>query len=140
MQLVVFSLQDKYYAISSEQVEEITGPVDWTEVPKTPDWLLGLMNLRGNVISLIHFEQFLNFEGKKFAKENLCYNNTVIVNSGKSKTAFAIDQVEEVIQVDEEDIQLPNRENVIQGVFSRGEKLINLIHLPTLFAKNEGSN
>ncbi|MDE1548300.1 chemotaxis protein CheW [Jeotgalibaca caeni] len=139
MQIVIFSLMDKLYAIPSDDVEEITGKVAWTDVPKTPNWLLGLVNLRGTVISLIHFEQFLNFTRTSQETENLCYNNTVIVKNGKTKTAFAVDRVEEVIHLDEEELQLIGNQDTVQGVFSRKDQIVNLIHLPTLFSKNEGS-
>ncbi|AQS54179.1 Chemotaxis protein CheW [Jeotgalibaca dankookensis] len=136
MQLVIFSLQDKCYGIPSEVVEEITGAVEWTKVPQTPDWIMGLINLRGNVISLIHLENFLNFDRKDIRQENICYNNTVIIKNGKEKTAFAVDKVQEVIDIDESLIQLAGESNsFIQGIYSQKDTAISLISLSMLFQR-----
>lgn len=136
MQLVIFSLQDKCYGIPSEVVEEITGAVEWTQVPQTPDWIMGLINLRGNVISLIHLENFLNFDRKDIRQENICYNNTVIIKNGKEKTAFAVDKVQEVIDIDESLIQLASEsDSFIQGIYSQKDTAISLISLSMLFQR-----
>lgn len=140
MQLVIFSLKDKVYAIRSSEVEEITDPQKWTDVPQSPDWLLGLINLRGNVISLIDFDKFLNNHQNPINEENLCYNNTVIINSGNRKVAFALGKVEEVIDIEDDHIQLAEEQvnDAIEGVLFRDDQIVNLINLPTLFSKNEG--
>lgn len=136
MQLIIFSLQDKYYGIPSKVVEEITGAVEWTQVPQTPDWIMGLINLRGNVISLIHLENFLNFDRKDIRQENICYNNTVIIKNDKEKTAFAVDKVQEVIDIDESLIQLTSEsDSFIQGIYSQKDTAISLISLSMLFQR-----
>ena len=140
MQLVIFSLKDKVYAIRSSEVEEITDPQKWTDVPQSPDWLLGLINLRGNVISLIDFDKFLNNHQNTINEEKLCYNNTVIINSGNRKVAFALGKVEEVIDIEDDHIQLAEEQvnDAIEGVLFRDDQIVNLINLPTLFSENEG--
>lgn len=141
MQLVIFSLQDKLYGMPSVAVEEITGTVSWTAVPKAPKWLLGLINLRGNVISLLHYERFMNIEDKTQDSEKLCYNNTIIIKHNGKQMALAVDKVHEVIDISEEEVQLPvEGEGLLRGVFSRNDVVISLIRLSTLFSKNEGSN
>lgn len=140
MQLVIFSLKDKVYAIRSSEVEEITDPQKWTDVPQSPDWLLGLINLRGNVISLIDFDKFMNNHQNTTNEEKLCYNNTVIINSGNRKVAFALGKVEEVIDIEDDHIQLAEEQvnDAIEGVLFRDDQIVNLINLPTLFSENEG--
>ena len=141
MQLVIFSLQDKLYGMPSVAVEEITGAVSWTAVPKAPKWLLGLINLRGNVISLLHYERFMNIEDKTQDSEKLCYNNTIIIKHNGKQMALAVDKVHEVIDISEEEVQLPvEGEGLLRGVFSSNDVVISLIRLSTLFSKNEGSN
>lgn len=141
MQIVIFSLQDKLYGMPSAEVEEITGAVSWTAVPKSPDWLLGLINLRGNVISLLHFEKILKIEENAETAVDLCYNNTIIIKHKGKLTALAVDKVEEVIDISEEEIQLPiEGDGMFRGVLSRNDEVVSIIRLSTLFSKNEGSN
>lgn len=138
MQLVIFSLQNKLYGIPSENVEEITENVDWTEVPKSPSWILGLINLRGNIISLLDFDRLVNFKEDIYDSDNLCYNNTIIVKKEKEKVALAVNKVQEVVDIDEKDLQLKElQDEVIRGVYSRNDAVVNFVDLEVLFSKNE---
>lgn len=56
---VVFSLAGTDYAIPITSVQEIGRPLATTPVPNVPDWLLGLANVRGDIVSLIDLRQFL---------------------------------------------------------------------------------
>lgn len=137
MQVVIFSYQDKFYGIPSEFVEEITVDVKWTVVPKSVSWLLGLINLRGNIISLLDFGKLLNFQENVQESEELCYNNTIIVNTNKEKVALAVDQVQEVVDIDETNIQLSEFEDtIIKGVYTRNGSVVNFINLEALITEN----
>ncbi len=137
MQVVIFSYQNKFYAVPSDYVEEITVNVDWTEVPKTTEWLVGLINLRGNIISLLDFGKLLNTAEDMQESEELCYNNTIIITTDKNKVALAVDKVQEVVDIDESAIQLNDfQDNIIIGVYTRNESVINVIDLEALMSEN----
>lgn len=137
MQVVIFSYQNKFYAVPSDYVEEITVNVDWTEVPKTTEWLLGLINLRGNIISLLDFGKLLNTAEDMQESEELCYNNTIIITTDKNKVALAVDKVQEVVDIDESAIQLNDfQDNIIIGAYTRNESVINVIDLEALMSEN----
>lgn len=137
MQVVIFSYQNKFYAVPSDYVEEITVNVDWTEVPKTTEWLLGLINLRGNIISLLNFGKLLNTAEDMQESEELCYNNTIIITTDKNKVALAVDKVQEVVDIDESAFQLNDfQDNIIIGAYTRNESVINVIDLEALMSEN----
>lgn len=132
MQIVIFEIQKKWYGIPSDEVEEITEPVNWTEVPQSPDWVLGLINLRGNVYTLINFDNFLN---NRKGTDELCYNSTVIVKREKGKVAFATGPVRRVVEVEEAALQMREEQEgkVISGFLPVAGTLVNMIDLQTLF-------
>lgn len=43
MQMIIFTLNENYYAFSSENVEEITNKMPWTPVPQSPSWVQALL-------------------------------------------------------------------------------------------------
>ena len=59
MQVIVFTLGENKYAISTDKVEEITKNDQSTEVPNSLDWVEGLINLRGNVVTLLNLSKLL---------------------------------------------------------------------------------
>ncbi|MCD8212611.1 MAG: chemotaxis protein CheW, partial [Campylobacter sp.] len=53
VQLVGFVVGEEEYAIPILNIQEIIKPIEFTRVPSVPDYVLGVFNLRGNVIPLI---------------------------------------------------------------------------------------
>jgi purine-binding chemotaxis protein CheW len=99
MQIIVFTLGDKYYAVNSDKVEEISKMIDSTFVPNAPHWIEGLINLRGNVVSLVNLCKLLQQE------DDQCYNNIVITNGQEEKIGIMVNEVKEVLKVNEENIE-----------------------------------
>ena len=54
MQILTFRLKDYYFGILTENVIEITKTHDLKQVPRSPEWVEGLINLRGEVITLVN--------------------------------------------------------------------------------------
>jgi len=61
-QHIIFTLSDTEYTVSIANILEIGRPMDITPVPNTPDWVLGIANLRGDIISIVDLRAFLGME------------------------------------------------------------------------------
>ncbi|MGX7393795.1 chemotaxis protein CheW [Carnobacterium mobile] len=132
MQIIVFTLNKKYYAFSSENVEEITKKMPWTTIPQSPEWVQGLVNLRGNVITLINFYKLLSPTSET---EELCYNNIIIVKKDDEKIAFMVDDVAWVTEIDPAEIQQLEHqaEEKVSGLIQVKDQMVNMINMETLF-------
>jgi purine-binding chemotaxis protein CheW len=70
-QFVLFTLNEQTYAAPITNVFELSLPPDLIQVPNTPAWILGVSNMRGEIISVIDFKEFLNIEpdgARKFSR------------------------------------------------------------------------
>ena len=134
MQIIIFTLSDKYYAISTENVEEISRNINITKVPNAPNWVEGLVNLRGNVVTLINLCKLLQQE------ESICYNNIIIIQNQEEKVAILVKDVIEVANIEEEDIQRVSEETIdgVIGIVRIKDEIINIIDINMLISKNEG--
>lgn len=137
MQIIVFTLKEKYYAIPTEDVEEIVKEMPHTHVPKAPSWVEGLINIRGNAITLINLYKLLSNTSET---EKLCYNSIIILKNNDKKVAFAVDSVESVSEIDSHDIQMTDYTNAkeVAGIIRLNNKMISLISMEALFSINEG--
>ena len=137
MQIVMFTIKDNYYAIESKNVEEITQQLIWTPVPNAPEWVQGLINLRGEVLTLINFQQLLYPDG---GGKDLCYNRSIILSTNNGKIALMVDDVEEVTQVEPTAIELAdkNGQEKVAGVISIKDKIVSMLNLDALLPKSEG--
>lgn len=132
MQMIIFTLNKNYYAFSSENVEEITNKMPWTPVPQSPDWVQGLVNLRGNVISLINFYKLLSPTDET---KELWYNNIIIVKNNEEKIAFMVDEVAWVLDIESDTIQqLDNKmDDLVSSVFQVKDQIVSVINMEKLF-------
>lgn len=134
MQIIVFTLSDKYYAIATDRVEEICKDLAFTLVPNSPDWVEGLINLRGNVVTLVNLPKLLHQE------EDMCYNNIIIIHNDEEKVGLMVKDVMEVMDIQQDEFQKISKNDMdgILGIVRRDGILINIVDIDKLLFKNEG--
>ncbi len=133
MQIIIFTLNDKYYAIDTEEIEEITNTTSLTKVSNAEEWIEGLINLRGNVITLVNMSKLL------LQNEDSCYNNIIIVNTNDEKIGILVKEVIEVVDIEEDEMEIFNREDRgIIGIYRIDNRIINIVDVDSLLYKNEG--
>lgn len=134
MQIIVFTLNDNNYAITTDMVEEISRDIASTIVPNAPNWVEGLINLRGNVVTLLNLSKLLQQE------DSVCYNNIIIINNNDEKVGIMVQEVIQVIDIKDDDIQCLNSDasDGILGIVQLDDLIINILDIDTLLSKNEG--
>lgn len=134
LQIIIFTLNDKYYGISTDQVEEISKKITSTMVPNSPDWVEGLINLRGNVVTLVNLSRLLHLD------DGICYNNIIIIHNNQEKIGLMVKEVIEVMDIKPEDLQNTNNKAMeeIIGIVRVDKEIINIIDIGKLLSKNEG--
>ena len=130
--MIIFTLNEKYYAFSSENVEEITNKMPWTPVPQSPSWVQGLVNLRGNVITLINFYKLLSPTDET---KELWYNNIIIVKNDKEKIAFMVDDVAWVLDIEPSAVQQldDKADELVSSVIQVKDQIVSVINMEKLF-------
>jgi len=131
IQVVAFLLNDEEYAVNILAVQEIIRPTAITRVPKAPEYVQGVINLRGNVVPVINLR-------KRFGcnKENLIDDNTriIILNVNEVKAGITVDSVTEVIRISGENIEEPNLiesldKKYVDGIGKYENRLLILLNL-----------
>ena len=125
-----FSLGKEDYAIPLLMVREVISVPETTPIPKSPGHFLGIMNLRGQVISIVDLRKKLKIEVKKDKEEAVIIvdiggmNIGVIVDSINKVLAFAEDEVSDMPEVD-------NQLNTIYifGVYKKEKSLTILLDI-----------
>ena len=75
MQVVVFKVNDEQFAVEASKVQSINDMMEITKVPKSADYIKGLINLRGNIISLLDINLLLDIEKGEGSQENIIILN-----------------------------------------------------------------
>ncbi|KFL44357.1 chemotaxis protein CheW [Lysinibacillus sp. BF-4] len=131
MKVIVFQLEDKEYAIPVSRVQGIERLMHITRVPKTPNYVKGVINLRGVVTPIIDLRERFSLP----ASDNQDATRIIIVSIKDTEVGFIVDSANDVLDINTKSIE-PQPEVVgtveeefISGVSRLDNRLLILLHL-----------
>ncbi len=139
LRYVTFRLEDEVYGINVMQVQEVLRVTEIAPVPGAPHYVLGIINLRGNVVTVIDTRERLGLDSKEMEEST----RIVIIEADKMVVGILVDAVAEVVDLRTSEIEsapsVGNDESskYIQGVASRDGELLILVDLNKLLSDGE---
>lgn len=139
LQWVTFKLQEETYGINVMQVQEVLRYTEIAPVPGSPDYVLGIINLRGNVVTVIDTRSRFGLEPADVTDNS----RIVIIEADKQVIGILVDSVAEVVYLRASEIDTaPNvgtdeSARFIQGVSNREGELLILVDLNKLLSDEE---
>ena len=94
---ISFNLNNDYYCISLDYVKEVLKDTSITKVPGVPDYIEGIMNLRGDYITVINLKKFLSLPESTIAEKK----PVIIIKCNELKLALLIDRINELFEYQE---------------------------------------
>lgn len=132
--VATFMVDDRYYGISTTRVREVVRIGEITPVHHSPDFIIGIMNLRGRIVTVVDL-------GRKLCLNRVevnAHSRIFIADWCQEHVGLLVDRVGEVVPFEEADL-LPAPENLpasqagmLQGVFHSGKLLIGLLKLDAI--------
>ena len=138
-QYVGFVLGNERYAISITDVEEIIRLTEITPVPKAPDFIEGIINLRGRVIPVADLKKRINLGEATYDDKT----RIIVVMLNDKRMGLIIDKVEEIIRIESDNIeQAPalttNMDaSYIEGVAKTDKAMIIILNIHKIFTSEE---
>lgn len=139
LQWVTFRLQEETYGINVMQVQEVLRYSEIAPVPGSPDYVLGIINLRGNVVTVIDTRSRFGLPPAEVTDNT----RVVIIEAEKQVIGILVDSVAEVVYLRQSEVDVaPNvgtdeSARFIQGVANRDGELLILVDLNKLLNDDE---
>ena len=136
IQLVAFNLGAEEYAIDILSVQEINRILPITRIPNAPHYVVGVINLRGNVIPVIDLHKRLNIQ----LQDNSEQTRIIILKVGEMIAGIIVDGVTEVLKLDHGQIEEASNiatsvdNEFLLGVGKLEGRLIILLNLEKVLA------
>lgn len=139
-QVVVFKLNDEMYGVEVHQVQSIIPIQEIAIVPGAPDFIEGVINLRGAVVPVVDLRIRFNLSQPKTVSKSVI----VIVEVNELKVGLVVDKVTEVTRIPESAIEPPSPlltsvdTAYLRGIGKLdGERVIVLLDLQQIFSLRE---
>lgn len=138
-QVVRFMLGKESFGIEIGSVKEIVTVPEITKVPDTPDFIEGVINLRGKIVSIIDLRKRLRFDSCERDKKN----RILVTEVDGRIVGLIVDEVSEVLRLNPENIEPPPEVvsfagvEYITGIGKLEERIILLLDIQKVLCKEE---
>lgn len=135
LQLVSFVVGEEEYAVSILRVQEINRMMQITQVPQSPSYVDGVINLRGKIIPVIDLRKRFGME----IRENTADSRIIVVEVDSRVIGFTVDSVNEVLRIKADIVEAAPtmatgiNSDYVQGVGKLQDRLLILLNLEKLF-------
>ena len=140
-QYVIFYLADKKFGVNINQTKEILSNTEMTFVPDSPEFISGIINLRGSVVPVVNLKLRLNIKGNKKDREE----KIIIVELDGLTAGMMVDDVKEIEPLTKENIvNLPDLAKKVDSDYIEGvgradkdDELLLLLNLKNVLSNHE---
>ena len=138
-QWVTFMLEGEKYGIEVMHVKEVLRNIEIAPVPGAPDFVIGIINLRGNVVTVIDTRLRFGLQTKALDENT----RVIVIETEDQSVGILVDAIAEVADIPKSGIEItPNVGNTdtskyILGVYSAKSDLIILVDISKLLTEDE---
>ncbi len=139
LQLVSFNIGDEEFGVDILRVQEINRMVQVTRVPNAPEYVEGVINLRGKVIPIIDLRRRLHMVDKDYDKDT----RIIVVELESRVIGFVVDSVNEVLRINKSITEPPPKmvsgidSDYITAIGKLEDRLLILLDLERILTSQE---
>jgi len=128
-QLCTFFLQDLFFGVEVEKVQEVIRYQEMTRIPLAPEVIAGLINLRGQIVTAIDLRRQLELTARDAGRLPM----NVVIRRDDGPISLLVDEIGDVVEVEEESFEDPpetleaRRREFLRGVYKLKDKLLLLL-------------
>ncbi len=131
--LITFYLGDFIFGIPAEKVVEINKDLEITPVPLADEFILGIMNLRGQIVTVIDLQKKIKLQG------DLNYRLNLIIKKDNELLSFLVEKIGDILEVPVAKLEeTPDRiegldRDYIENIYQLPDRLLLLLNVNKLF-------
>ncbi len=142
-QYLTFVLADEHYGVDILRVQEIKGWAPVTRIPNTPEYLRGVLNLRGTIVPIIDMRMRFDLENAEYTALTVIIVLSVRTEDGERIIGVVVDSVSDVLNVRQEEIK-PTPDfgsgidtDFLDGLATAGDNMVMLLDVDKMMSSDE---
>lgn len=131
VELATFYAGEALCGMDILKIQEINKLLDMTPVPQAPDYVKGILNLRGQIVTVIDLCKKLGLPESRINKDE---SRNIIVNSENEYVGLLVERISDVVRADWEEVQSPPANiggvqgKYFEGVYKTDNSLIGIVN------------
>lgn len=137
--LVIFTLDNECYGVDIGEVWEINTMLGITRIPQAPDFIEGVINLRGQIVPIMDLRKRLGLPAKPYSRDT----RIMVIQALDNRLGLIVDSVREVVKVPQDVIEPPSQlatlieDSYLRGIAKQEGYLIVLLDVHRLLNDNQ---
>jgi len=142
-QFLTFTLAEEEYGVDILRVQEVKGWAPVTKIPRSPDYVQGVLNLRGTIVPVIDLRMRFHLEQEEYTRTTVIVVINIETSAGRRVIGIVADGVSDVINVPTENVKAaPDfgtkvHTDFISGLATIEEKMVMLLDIDKLLSAAE---
>ena len=143
VQYLTFLLDDEVFALEIVKVREVLELGELTQIPRTPDYMRGVTNLRGSVVPVVDLKLKLNLDRTEKTVDTSIILTELIIDDKEVVIGVLADSVKEVLDISDADVDPPPRigsiidTNFIKGMGKQGDEFVIILNIDLVFSDRD---
>lgn len=140
-QYLTFQLMNEQYGVAIETVREINQYGEVTPVPRTPEYVKGVMNLRGKIIPVVNLRIKFGMSAQDISRDTCI----IVIDTAIGQVGMIVDSVKEVVDLEEAQIEPPpmlgNEKTMsfVRGMGKVDNRVVILVDVVSAFSQDQMS-
>ncbi|MFH1077248.1 MAG: chemotaxis protein CheW [Pseudomonadota bacterium] len=137
IELATFSVGDALYGLDILKVKEINKQVEMTLVPQSPKYVLGVINLRGRIVTVLDLGKKIGLSFAQISKKS----RNIIVSAENEDVGLLVDRIDDIVLANHDQISPPPANiggvqgRFFEGIFKTDKSLIAVLNLEEVLKK-----
>lgn len=142
-QYLTFKLEEETFALDVGKVREILDYTNITKVPQTPEFMKGVINLRGSVVPVVDMRLKFNMSRQERTVDTCIIVVEIVIDSDATVLGALVDSVQEVFELEPSQVEPPPRigaklsTEFIQGMGKRDDQFVIILDIDKVFSSEE---
>lgn len=139
LKVLIFKLNEEYYATDIMEVERILNYDEATQIPDSPDFFEGVINYEGSILPIINLSKKFHIPAKEITEDS----KIIVAKRENGKIGFVVDVVSEVRDLEQKNLEnIPNMATTIskryvKGLIKLDKKIIIFLNMDTILTQEE---
>ena len=140
---LTFKIADELYAVSVSKVLSILELTKITKIPRTPEYIRGVINLRGMVLPVVDLRIRFGLPATEFSTNTCILVLELVLDEETVKLGGLVDSVQEVLEIEDKDVlPAPNfgqkfRSEFIEGMYKTDNTFVMILDIEKIFTEGE---
>lgn len=142
LQFIIFRSGHEEFGIQIDNISEIIKTNEITPIPNSPNYIKGIINVRGEIVTVINMKSLFMLTGDDHNETK----HIVVIKNDTSMFGLMVSEVSEVIRVLKKDIKPPpvlineTHTDFVSGIFFHDERLIIILDIYKMLARQDSNS